>query len=278
MKKFSSPPLWVDFFDENHFEKTGEALLFRIPYNISEQKSEEGPQSGHLLATATSISYTYNRKPIAMGFTAYIGHDELQPGYNSLKSNLQNGRNFYSRDYYRNYTEHKRSKFLTENEILPKPLSGKTLEICFYSRFVEDEAKSFKASRKYYSVCLNQVDRKLKQRISEYTLQFIDLIQNKLSELKVNCQALEMNEDKSLFDSTQDVSGELHNPPSEENNQPIKGIRALAKFLGVGVNTAQRLKNEGIIPCFQSGNIVLFDQTKVLKALYDFKKQKVKRL
>ncbi|MBK7174041.1 MAG: hypothetical protein IPH84_12585 [Bacteroidales bacterium] len=32
-----------------------------------------------------------------------------------------------------------------------------------------------------------------------------------------------------------------------EREQPIRGIRVRAKFIGVGVNTAQKLKNEGII-------------------------------
>lgn len=58
-----------------------------------------------------------------------------------------------------------------------------------------------------------------------------------------------------------------------ESGQPIE-IEALAKFLGVGVNTAQKLKNEQIIPYFQNGRIVLFDRNQVNVALAEYNKLK----
>ena len=63
-------------------------------------------------------------------------------------------------------------------------------------------------------------------------------------------------------------------------NQPhIKGTHQLAKFLGISVSKAQKLKNEGIIPCFQNERLVLFDPDKVREAManYNHKKKSVKR-
>ena len=48
---------------------------------------------------------------------------------------------------------------------------------------------------------------------------------------------------------------------------PIKGIHALAKFLGVSAPRAQKLKNEKVFPFFQDGRLVLFDPDKVREAM-----------
>jgi len=45
--------------------------------------------------------------------------------------------------------------------------------------------------------------------------------------------------------------------------QPIRGIHNLAKFLNISAPRAQKLKNDGLIPYFQSGRLVLFDPAKV---------------
>ncbi len=47
----------------------------------------------------------------------------------------------------------------------------------------------------------------------------------------------------------------------------IKGIHALAEFLGVSPPRAQKLKNEGVFPYFKDGRLVLFDPEKVQEAM-----------
>ena len=53
----------------------------------------------------------------------------------------------------------------------------------------------------------------------------------------------------------------------EKNQKPIKGIHALAEFLGISPVTAQSLKNSGKIPYSQFGRIILFDGENVIKTL-----------
>ena len=47
----------------------------------------------------------------------------------------------------------------------------------------------------------------------------------------------------------------------------IKGIQGIADFLGVSESVAQKMKNEGVIPCIQYDRVVLFEPVKVLAAL-----------
>ncbi len=47
----------------------------------------------------------------------------------------------------------------------------------------------------------------------------------------------------------------------------IRGIHGLAKFLGVSPTRAQKLKNDGVISCWQDGRTVLFDPEKVVDEL-----------
>jgi hypothetical protein len=56
--------------------------------------------------------------------------------------------------------------------------------------------------------------------------------------------------------------------------QPIKGIHALAKYLGVCPAKAQSLKNSGVLPYFQNGRTVLFDCDKVDAVMHTIKKAK----
>ena len=58
---------------------------------------------------------------------------------------------------------------------------------------------------------------------------------------------------------------------STEPEKAIKGLANLAAFLGVSVSTAQKLKNQKIIPCFQTGSLVLFDPIKVREAMQNHK-------
>ena len=51
----------------------------------------------------------------------------------------------------------------------------------------------------------------------------------------------------------------------------IRGIKALADFIGIGKSSALKLKNMGLIPFYQQpwSKIVLFDKEKVKAALQD---------
>lgn len=53
----------------------------------------------------------------------------------------------------------------------------------------------------------------------------------------------------------------------QENRQKINGIRGLAGYLGVSVPTAQRLKNKGKFPFYESGNKVYFFSDEVNNGL-----------
>lgn len=59
-----------------------------------------------------------------------------------------------------------------------------------------------------------------------------------------------------------------------EPRSPIKGIHALAKYLGVSPAKAQAMKNSGILPYFQNGRIVLFDCDKIDEVMHTIKKAK----
>jgi len=50
---------------------------------------------------------------------------------------------------------------------------------------------------------------------------------------------------------------------SSGSEPPIKGIHELAVFMKVSPARAQKLKNEGVLPYFQNGRLVLFDPEKV---------------
>lgn len=68
----------------------------------------------------------------------------------------------------------------------------------------------------------------------------------------------------------------LDQMPPTEPKMHIKGTHQLAKFLGISVSKAQRLKNEGIIPFFQNERLVLFDPDRVKEALANYNKRKTK--
>lgn len=71
----------------------------------------------------------------------------------------------------------------------------------------------------------------------------------------------------SLKEEVKALAGEVQKLSSAFNPTVIRGIDGLAEFLGVGKNTAQNMKNEGIIPYYQYGRIVLFKPEEVFNAL-----------
>ncbi len=56
----------------------------------------------------------------------------------------------------------------------------------------------------------------------------------------------------------------------------IKGIHELAAYLKISASRAQKLKNEGVLPYFQDGRLVLFDPDKVREAMETHNKRKAK--
>jgi hypothetical protein len=58
---------------------------------------------------------------------------------------------------------------------------------------------------------------------------------------------------------------------TKEPEKSIKGLANLAAFLGISVSTAAKLKKQKIIPCFQTGSLVLFDPIKVREAMANHK-------
>ncbi len=73
----------------------------------------------------------------------------------------------------------------------------------------------------------------------------------------------------------QELASQPPAAPLQPANQPetptIKGIHNLAKFLNISPSRAQSLKNQGLIPFFQSGRTVLFDPQRVRQALSGIK-------
>jgi hypothetical protein len=64
------------------------------------------------------------------------------------------------------------------------------------------------------------------------------------------------------------VHSAMHSKPNAtEPKTQIKGIHKLAEFLQISPGRAQKLKNEGVLPYFQDGRLVLFDPDKLMKAM-----------
>ena len=62
--------------------------------------------------------------------------------------------------------------------------------------------------------------------------------------------------------------------PGAKRKDYIRGINALAEFLGCSTSTVQKLKNRGKIPYSQYGRLILFDPEKVLDALNESSQEK----
>lgn len=54
---------------------------------------------------------------------------------------------------------------------------------------------------------------------------------------------------------------------AKQKPKVIKGIRGLAAFIPCSLSKAQQLKNEGKIPFYQDGRLILFDPDQVREAL-----------
>jgi len=56
---------------------------------------------------------------------------------------------------------------------------------------------------------------------------------------------------------------------SQKPGQPtmVRGIRGLAAALGISTSKIQQLKNDGVLPYFQDGKLLLFDLDQVHQAM-----------
>lgn len=73
------------------------------------------------------------------------------------------------------------------------------------------------------------------------------------------------------------VHSVMHSKPNAtEPKAHIKGIHKLAEFLQISPGRAQKLKSDGVLPYFQDGRLVLFDQDKVRDAMAAHNKKKLK--
>lgn len=69
-----------------------------------------------------------------------------------------------------------------------------------------------------------------------------------------------------------EVESRINGKPKEDAPSTyIKGIHNLAKFLDISPARAQKLKNDGLLPYWQSGRLVYFDATKVREAMDNYK-------
>ena len=66
------------------------------------------------------------------------------------------------------------------------------------------------------------------------------------------------------------IREELAAMPKSENQFPgegrlLRSMKEVAEYLGCSVVTAQRFKNEGLLPYVQKGRKVLFDKVELMK-------------
>lgn len=63
------------------------------------------------------------------------------------------------------------------------------------------------------------------------------------------------------------VTSTIETPTPDKPEQFIRGIKGLAAFLKVSIPTAQKMKNNGVFPCYQDGRVCVFKPNEVLKGM-----------
>ena len=178
------PKTWTDIIDQEKYDQTGVATLYRNPQIKPPFDITKYDPTNHIYSLDPGKNCIFDQKPVAYGFTAYIGHEEIKSGYNSLRSNLRNGKlGFQTLDYYSNYTTQLFEKYSIQDAKKPRPKTAKRLQIDFYSELLIDELKHLEASEPFYSESQTEVVRIEKENLREYVGAFIDWLENKLSEL-----------------------------------------------------------------------------------------------
>ncbi len=280
MNSTLSAQSWIDFINESRLLETGEALLYRNPViTVTDENSKDFSTHHYQFSLELGEEYLFDQKPIARGFTAYIAYDEVRPGHNSLKSNILAGRGFYTEDYYRNYSESCMIHFRRKNDTSPLPISRKQLDIEFYSRQIMSEIRLLRDSRGYYKTWKNDRERKLIPQLLKYSLSYLEWLRRKLVEIDpVTANSFSLDYRKILKDNGLKIEKTELLPTNDIGKLPveekllaspgyIKGIHGLARFLGISTTKAQKMKNEGMIPCYQTGRTIFFDPEKVREAV-----------
>jgi len=184
MSKIAISKNWFDFINEEKYQQTGEALLYRNPLKKTNPKLKvNGSIPTYDFSTSPGDNYIFDQKPFASGFTAYIGHDEVKPGQNSLKSNIVLKRDFESEEYYRLYTEIIFKLDLIKNKMLPSPLSNQDFELSFYPEQLSKEEDYLISSERFFTDCLNEDDILLKGNLRLYTDGYLKWLQDKIDDL-----------------------------------------------------------------------------------------------
>lgn len=109
--------------------------------------------------------------------------------------------------------------------------------------------------------------------ICGYAIYFCPTILNKMN--KIEFVQIDRNEFVELVSKA--VRDQLReNGISNGRPTMVRGIRGLAEALSVSTTKIQQLKNDGVIPYFQNGKLLLFDLDKVELALNSYNMGKVK--
>lgn len=68
-----------------------------------------------------------------------------------------------------------------------------------------------------------------------------------------------------VTEATQLALSKVNTKPDEQ--KVIKGLRGLAEFIPCSLSKAQQLKNEGKVPFYQDGRLILFNPDEIRAAL-----------
>ncbi|MFA5970786.1 MAG: hypothetical protein WC780_00435 [Lentimicrobiaceae bacterium] len=179
-----TPKAWTDIIDQEKYDLTGVAILYRNPQIKPSFDSTKYDPTNHIYSLDLGENCIFNQKPIAYGLTAYIGHEEIKSGYNSLRSNRRNGKlGYQTLDYYHNYSSRLFEKYSLDDKKKPRPKSDKRLQIDFYTELIIAEEKNLDESERFYSESQNEADHLEKENLREFVAAFFDWLDNKLSDL-----------------------------------------------------------------------------------------------
>lgn len=178
---------WKDIIDQEKYSLTGIAALYRNPQFNELADSSKYDSANFVYSLDPGENYLFNQKPVAYGFTAYIGHEEIKSGENSLRSNRKNDKlGFKSIDYYHNYSAKLLEIYSINDKKKARPKSDKKLQIDFYTELLSTEHKLYEESEKFYSESQNEVDHTEKANLREYVDAFFEWIEDKLIDLNPN--------------------------------------------------------------------------------------------
>lgn len=278
---------WTDILNHDKYEETGEALLYRNP-KFSVSPNGNFDPANHIYSLNPGEKCLFNQTPIASGFTAYIGHDEIRPGWNSLKSNLQSLKlGFNTIDYFQNYFNKLFNYGFKMDSMMPFPKSAEEFERELRLKLIISEKEHLKASKKFYTQFQSAEDRREKENLNQYVLAFFSWLQTQLNEMPINPSpsnktTIPGNEKSQQYITRDEIAqkiDELRKELSEEKfPKLLKGTHALAEFLQISPSKAQKLiNNKAVTPVYREGRIILYDPVQVLAANAEYNNSKRKK-